>query len=259
MNKLFKYVASILINVSDSVPNKKLLEDILIYLCDVEYVVVSSSDISKIHFTRLNCAYEPLVNLCRLILENMSVQFTSSKLETFVFMFDMNRLFEEFIFEFIKKNRSRIFIDGFDQIIYVKDQFYIGKLFKEFKMKVDILIQCNSGKLFLLDTKYKLLNDEAIHGDLSQSDFYQMFAYSNSQSKRYKNIILLYPKNEKSSGIFRRVCLTHDLGEGEEIKIHIRRIDISKIFNCEKNRFDDRGIVVELNEIFRIEKGVHND
>ena len=90
MNQIFKYTASMLMQVSSSNANKKLLEDILAHLCDVDYVVICPSDFSRIHFTRLNRQYEPLVNLCKLLLENGTVQFHASKLETFMFMFDMS-------------------------------------------------------------------------------------------------------------------------------------------------------------------------
>ncbi len=252
MNQLFKYVASILIKVSNSVPNKKLLEDILIFLCDVEYVCLSSSDIERIHFTRLNSTYEPLVNLCRLILENMSVQFISSKLETFMFMFDMNRLFEEFVFEFIKKNRSRIFVNDTDQVIFVKDQIYVGTLYGEFKMRGDMLIQCCSGKRILLDTKYKVLDDEVIHGGLSQSDFYQMFAYSTSQEQKYKDIFLLYPCKETTGNDFGKRILTHSLSDKETVTLHVSTIKLTKIFDVINNRIDEKAMVNELNKAFSV-------
>ena len=98
MNRIFKFTASILIKISRSNTNKKLLEDTLIYLCDVTFKNIELADFNKIHITRLNSGYEPLINLCKSFLENTSIHFSSSKLETFVFMFDMNRLFEEFVF-----------------------------------------------------------------------------------------------------------------------------------------------------------------
>lgn len=251
MNQLFKYVASILIRVSDSMATKKLLEDILIYLCDVEYVVLSSADIDRINFTRLNCEYKPLVDLCRLFLENMSPQFSSSKLDTFIFMFDMNKLFEEFVFEFIKRNRSKIFIDN-EQIVYVKDQAPLGKLFDEFRMKVDILIQCGSGRKFLLDTKYKLLGEEKSHGGLSQADFYQMYAYSVSQREKYKEIILLYPESAGISFVSEKNFL-HQCDFIESSKVYVRTINLTSIFNCEKNKLDEEEMISELNKAFQID------
>jgi len=248
MNQIFKYCADLLIKVSTSNQNKKMLEDILIYLCDVEYVVVNSSDFNKIHFTRLNREYEPLVNLCRLFLENLSVKFSVSKLETFVFMFDMNRLFEEFVFRFIKHQKSRIFVDGTHNIVYIKDQVRLGKLFDEFGLRGDILIQDNSGRKILLDTKYKSLTETKSHYGLSISDFYQMFVYSVSQQQKYKEIVLLYPLPENETLSLDRDLFLHNMGEEEPIKIYIRTIRLTKIFDKEKQRISERDMISELNK-----------
>jgi 5-methylcytosine-specific restriction enzyme subunit McrC len=252
MNQLFKYVASKMIRISGSVSNKKLLEDILVYLCDVDLVRINCADLDRLHFTRLNRAYEPVVNLCRLFLENMSTQFASSKLETFVFMFDMNRLFEEFVFEFIKRNRRKLLINGVDEITYVKDQFYIGKLFDEFKMKGDILINDSSGRKTLLDTKYKILDPSSRHGKLSQADFYQMFAYSSSQIEKYKNIILFYPEPEGSTFSFNRDYLTHNIGGNLSVRIYIRTIRLCKIFDKSVLKLNENELISVLNnDVFR--------
>ncbi len=253
MNQIFKYVVLMLIRISGSVSNKKLLEDILIYLCDVQLLNITCADIDRIHFTHLNRAYEPLVNLCRLFLENMSIRFSASKLETFVFMFDMNRLFEEFVFEFIKSNRSKIFVSGDDPIIFVKDQMPLGKLFGEFKMRGDVLIQCGSGEKLLLDTKYKVLDDDFIHGGLSQSDFYQMFAYSTSQEQRYRDIILLYPCRETVEDSSVSKVLRHILENKEISRVHVKTVSLPKIFDAQKNRIDENAMVSELNKALMIE------
>jgi len=245
MNQIFKYTADLLIGISSSNSNKKLLEDILIHLCDVDYVYITLPDFDRIHFTRLNRDYEPLVNLCKMVLENASIQFHSSKLETFVFMFDMNRLFEEFVFEFIRQNKDRIFMDGSHGIVFVKDQVRIGKLFNEFLMKGDILIQDDSGRKILLDTKYKILMEGSLHFGLSQSDFYQMFAYSISQLQNYRDIVLLYPLSEGET--FPSKLLTHKMPEEEPIRVHVKTINLTTIFDKDKKKINEQNMISELN------------
>lgn len=250
MNQILKYTADILLRISSSNSNKKLLEDILIYLCNVDYRCITLSDFDRIHFTRLNRDYEPLVNLCRLLLENTSVQFHSAKLETFVFMFDMNRLFEEFVFEFIRQNKEKILINGRYRIAFVKDQVRIGKLFNEFLMKCDILIQDNSGRKILLDTKYKILMKDSIHYGLSQLDFYQMFAYSISQWQKYKDIVLLYPLPEGGNNITK--VLTHRIPEEEPINVHVKTINLTAIYDKEKRKINEQNMILELNRALNL-------
>ncbi len=66
-----------------------------------------------------------------------------------------------------------------------------------FKLKPDIVIKnINGDKTAILDTKWKALNNNPNKNyGISQSDMYQMYAYS----KKYKaeNIWLLYPLNSE--------------------------------------------------------------
>jgi len=250
MNQILKYTTHILLRISSSNSNKKLLEDILIYLCDVDYICIASSDFDQIHFTRLNRDYQPLVNLCRMVLENATIQFNISKLETFVFMFDMNRLFEEFVFEFIRQNKEKILINGSHSIVFVKDQVLIGKLFNEFQMKGDILIQDDSGRKILLDTKYKILAVEFLHYGLSQSDFYQMFAYSISQLQKYKDIVLLYPRSEGENIITK--VLTHTIPGEKPIMVHVKTISLKAIYDKDKRKINERNMIIEMNRAFSL-------
>ena len=144
----------------------------------------------------------------------------------------MNRLFEEFVFEFIKQNKNRILIDELHRIVSVKDQFSIGKLFNEFRLIGDILIEDNSGRKILVDTKYKMLSDSQRHSGMSQSDFYQMFAYSTSQQQKYEDVVLLYPISEGQS--FPKRILTHEMDQSRQIWVHVKGIDLTKIFNKDK-------------------------
>lgn len=258
MNQIFKYVTSILIRESKSTANKRLLDDILIHLCDVDLVNITCTDINKIHFTRLNRQYKPIIEMCRLFLFNLSTEFAVSNMETFVFMFDMNRLFEEFVFEFIKRNRSRMYINNEDLISAVRYQPYLGKLFGEFILKGDILIECFSGRQILIDTKYKLLDNESLHGGLSQSDFYQMFTYATSQAHKYKDIILLYPCVESIDTSYFNNCLEHILNKDESIQIHIRSISLPKIYDSVNSKINTRAMIEEINNTFNINFNLTN-
>jgi 5-methylcytosine-specific restriction enzyme subunit McrC len=253
MNQIFKYSTELFFRATSSKYNKKLLEDILIYLCDVDYKKIDLSDFEKIKFTRLNQNYKPILNLCKLIFENMNIQFSAAnKLETFVFMFDMNRLFEEFIYEFIKRNRRKITVNN-NEIKYIKDQKNLGKLFNEFNMRIDIFMEISDGTKILLDTKYKLLDEEMVHHGLSQLDMYQMFAYSTSQNEKYKNIVLLYPDCDRFSNNLNKKILSHNIDEDTKINIFVRFIDLTKIFDETKMKLDEKQIIEELNQVLSVD------
>ncbi|AEI36765.1 McrC family protein [Francisella salina] len=168
-------------------------------LTDVDDKRFTNPNICKrVKFTRLNQKYEYVFNLAKLLLFGNSPKLTTKDNYTFSIMFDMNALFEEAIFEILDSNKS-----DFD-ITNIKAQSPQKKIFDKgsvanFKMKPDIYIE-KGGKTIIVDTKYKLIEtikeSNSTKKQVSQSDVYQMFAYS--QYYRTEKCILLYPQFVKS-------------------------------------------------------------
>jgi 5-methylcytosine-specific restriction enzyme subunit McrC len=67
---------------------------------------------------------------------------------------------------------------------------------RAFALRPDIVLEFD-GHTVVLDTKWKLLSDNARNSGISQSDMYQMYAYS----KKYEAdcIILVYPHTDAVS------------------------------------------------------------
>ena len=67
---------------------------------------------------------------------------------------------------------------------------------KKFRMKPDIVVTRKvDGAIFILDTKWKLLDAAKPNAGIVQTDMYQMFAYQ----KKYGavNVTLLYPQSDR--------------------------------------------------------------
>ena len=64
-----------------------------------------------------------------------------------------------------------------------------------FQLKPGIILRKNGEVRLIIDTKYKILDGKERYLGISQSDIYQMFAYSHKFN--CNKIILLYPWNEK--------------------------------------------------------------
>ncbi len=151
----------------------------------------------KVKFTRLNQKYEYVFNVAKLLLFGNSPKLSNNGNNTFSIMFDMNVLFEEAIFEILKSNKS-----NFD-INIIEAQSPQKKIFDEsssanFTMKPDIYIEKQGeSKIIIIDTKYKLIEKvkteyNSSKKQVSQSDVYQMFAYS--EYYKASKCILLYPQ-----------------------------------------------------------------
>ncbi len=105
--------------------------------------------------------------------------------------FPIERLFERYVVKWLKKQlpseailhspaRSRYLCEHLDASF--------------FRLEPDILIE-HEGKTWLLDTKWKRLNssDRGSKYGLSQSDFYQLFAYGNKYLGGQGHMFLIYP------------------------------------------------------------------
>lgn len=58
-------------------------------------------------------------------------------------------------------------------------------------MRPDLVIR-KGGEVFILDTKWKILNPDKPNGGISQADMYQMCAYQRKWGARHTTLI--YPK-----------------------------------------------------------------
>ena len=94
---------------------------------------------------------------------------------------------------------------------------------KKFLMKPDIVIKNQVlGRVFVMDTKWKVLSDAKANYGISQADMYQMYAYQKKYTS--ENVTLLYPLTEKVEQDKDIRFLSHD---GTEIRI--RFVDLFNV------------------------------
>lgn len=242
LNRIFKYVARMLLFASSNSGNKTLLQNILLIYSEIDDIAKpDDAYLSRVRFTRMNQAYKPIFELAKMFLQNLSSQSLSSKISTFTFMFDMNVLFEQFIAGFIVQKRV---LEGTKYAEHtLKAQHPQEYLLKEklFMMKPDICLE-KSGKIeCIIDTKYKRLDTDDRKYDVSSADAYQMYAYS--QMYDCKRVILLYPKHlgmkelEKNDFTF----------NGSGHKLEFRTVDLCRNLKEEKEK---KLLIDELKNIF---------
>ena len=133
-----------------------------------------------------------------MFLENSSIDMNQHKIKTISLLWDMNKLFEEFIFEFIRRNKDKINeeignkkIEGIKyqkgkRLLYCEqEKQYYGNTF------VDIFLETSNDKI-IVDTKYKI--NEGKFGEFANSDIFQMITYETIHNSQ--NAILIYPTVE---------------------------------------------------------------
>lgn len=200
LSRVFRYVTEQLwLRTCDS-SNRRLLAELRQWLDPVTLVPHISADaLPQGLINRLNQRFEPLLNLSKLFLSNGSLELAPGELQTFAFVFDMNQLFEEFIIAFIRRYQNSILPESLQGSTlhpqtrrHTRHLAWTGNGQGAFLLKPDLALRQGERFPLLLDTKYKMLNVEDRRLGVSQSDFYQMFAYAH----RYQspNILLLYPQ-----------------------------------------------------------------
>jgi 5-methylcytosine-specific restriction enzyme subunit McrC len=202
LNRVFRFVVERLLLRTQDRQNQRLLRDLREWLSEVTKVGrICQADLEAVHFTRLNERFRPSFNLARLFIENRAFQLSTGLRRTFAFVFDMNRLFEEFVYRFIERNRRRVLPDRWhdlritakasDRSVYLAEKLPGGR--RLFRLVPDILFSKRSGQpVLVVDAKYKQLDHESRQWGVSERDVYQMLAYTTRLG--CSNTVLLYPR-----------------------------------------------------------------
>lgn len=215
-NKILKSTLYYLYKKTTSIKNKTDIKTLLNAFTDVELSSNYKSDFAQIVPDRKTTDYQTALLWSKIFLMGKSFTSFAGSEVAFALLFPMETLFESYIAAQLKKS-----LDNSEYIISTQDKTY--HLFddpKKFLMKPDIVIKNKaSGKVFIMDTKWKLLSDTKANYGISQGDMYQMFAYQKKYTS--ENVTLLYPLTDK-------VVQNKDINflsyDGTEIKI--RFIDL---------------------------------
>lgn len=231
VNKIIKFVSRKLISIAKNKESIKNLEKIIFILDEIDDEIFGEFACNDININRFNKDYERVMALCDLFLKNSSISIgkNNDKLD-FCFLVPMELIFEDFIYNFIEDNISGVKdITRQKSNLYLADLYLDDKLSKEmFNLKMDIYIKDNFDNEYILDTKYKILNnDESKKYGISQSDIYQMCSYALRGG--YNKFALIYPKTiELKERI--KIAIKNELNE-DQIEIRILNFNFLLDYN----------------------------
>ncbi len=243
LNQGLKHCNRLLLRTTNAAGTRTLLAQNDVLLAEVEGRAVALHDLQSIHLDRLNHRYEPVLAMCRLLLGNSALDLRAGSITQLAFIFDMNRLFEGFVYELLRRHLPEIRLADGSRYRSVVPQHHLGRLFGEFGMQVDLRLEHEHGRAVLVDTKYKVLDEGKAHGGLALSDFYQMYAYGKAGDRPHEHIIVLYP----ATGLAPRAFTSGAL------RVHVRQVDLRRMFDASHGRLDPQGAVRELNQALSIE------
>ena len=168
-------------NLSDRI-NKLMFE-----FEDVDKIKVTSNHFEKIIVNRKTQPYLKAINIAKMLILNYSPNISSGNENMLTLLFDMNKLWEEYIYRILQKNKPQ----GYKVSYQNSDKFWENK-----KIKPDIVMTDSNGENFVIDTKWKLI----FSNKPSDDDLKQMFVYNlHWKSKRS---MLLYPQIDQRDSSF---------------------------------------------------------
>lgn len=218
-NKLVKATLLKLQKLTNSAQNSKEIRQLLTAFEMVEPSVNYQKDFSKVHIDRNTSDYRMLMQWSKIFLMNKSFTTFSGNDQSRALLFPMESVYESYVAHNIKRIMGS---DGWNITTQDRSYYLFMEPRKQFSLRPDIVLK-KKDRIIIMDTKWKkLISNERKNYGISQTDMYQMYAYS----KKYgtSEIWLLYPINDDMR---ERDDICFDSGDGTVIKIFF--IDVANI------------------------------
>lgn len=213
-NRLIKTTLQFLYNKSKLNKNQQRIREFLFVFDEIEISHNIKTDFSKIKLNRQMKDYEQVLLWCKTFLfENSFSPYKGNDI-AFALLFDMNLLFESFVYSYLKKSSNFQDIKSQDRTHHLAYENGIGR----FRLKPDIVI--NSGKI-IADTKWKILSEDKAYNGVLQDDMYQLYAYGTKYDNCEK-IYLIYPFDELI------IKNSYNYFKNKELKLDILFFDVYK-------------------------------
>lgn len=217
-NKLVKATLLKLQKLTSSEENGKEIRQLLTAFELVEPSVNHEKEFAKVVIDRNTKCYEMLMEWSKVFLMNKSFSTFAGSSTAKALLFPMQTVFESYVAKCMKK----AFAPNGWEVSSQDKGYHLFESPRKFALRPDIVMK-KGERTIVLDTKWKkLTSNERQNYGISQSDMYQMYAYS----KKYNTseICLLYPINAEMRG---HTPIVFDSGDGTTVKVHF--IDIANI------------------------------
>ena len=217
-NIFIKMTIQKLKKVSVNFKNKERLKKIEHHFENVVIFDDSLENFKYITFDRMNNYYRNAIQWAKIFLNNQSSSiFSTNNGEITSILFPMENIFENYITNKLRNIIQEKYYNRF--IIKAQDNSY--SIFSNIELnntkinsdilriKPDIVIKNKDTKeIFILDTKWKVLNKSDDKFKISNEDIYQMLAYVKTYNDRNKNkyickrAYLIYPATNMNKNTF---------------------------------------------------------
>jgi 5-methylcytosine-specific restriction enzyme subunit McrC len=194
-NRLLKLALDIVCKTTQDPSNWRLSHELRELLIEIPTSRHVEQDIARWSSDRLMAHYQPVKPWCELILSQQTPLAVAGSWQGMSLLFPMEKLFERYVEACLRRTlpgdatlRSQVRNQHLCQ--HMGDNF--------FQLRPDLMIDYQDTR-WVLDTKWKRLDGDARGKNygLSQSDFYQLFAYGNKYMRSEGVLVLIYPRYSK--------------------------------------------------------------
>jgi 5-methylcytosine-specific restriction enzyme subunit McrC len=197
-NRLLHSALRVVLALSRSQENQRVARELCFVFDEVPESNNFIQDLQAIRLDRGMSYYEHALDWAKLILSGMSPLTGAGKNRAPSLLFPMEALFEAYVEKHLRKQ----VITGFNLKSQASSHYLVEHQKQNwFRLKPDLLVYDNQRKnRLLLDTKWKLIDSKKGNGSdkyqLSQADFYQLFAYGHHYLQGSGDVVLVYPKTD---------------------------------------------------------------
>lgn len=196
-NRLLKSALALIGSRTRDAANWRLARELLITLHELPSSTQPMHDFKRWSSDRLMAHYEPVRPWCELVLGGQTPLSVSGTWRGVSMLFPMEKLFERYVEAALRRTLPP------NAILRSQAASRHLCLYEEkgfFQLRPDLSVSLGD-KTWILDAKWKRLDayDRGNRFGLSQSDFYQMFAYGQKYLDGVGDLVLIYPRTSRFS------------------------------------------------------------
>lgn len=194
LNRIIRQALLAIHDITNSSDIKGRATSTLFNFPELDEIAVTPELFSRLVFDRKSEDYRNVIKLAEMILLNYSPDLHNGNNHVWTLMFDMNKLWEEFVYVTLKCKLTGCTVMAQKQKpLWESDH-------NRKTVRADIVVKNNDGEIFVLDTKWKMPRYD---GKIvpSDADLHQMYVYldiygDNQSCEKAKKVALLYPGQE---------------------------------------------------------------